>query len=134
LLDFGSGAGLPGIPIAICRPEIRVTLGESQRKKASFLQEAVRSLELNAEAFDGRIEVMPAERRFSIITLRAVDRMTEACQSALRRIAPQGWLVVFVTKATRLGIEAALPEIEWRQTMPSVDLDEGEILFGQRRL
>ena len=44
LLDFGSGAGFPGIPIALCRPEIAVTLAESQGKKAAFLQEAVRVL------------------------------------------------------------------------------------------
>src|ERR1700735_4122021 len=44
LLDFGSGAGLPGIPIALCHPEIAVTLAESQGKKAAFLQEAVRVL------------------------------------------------------------------------------------------
>ena len=37
LLDYGSGAGLPGIPIAICRPEILVTLAEAQGKKAAFL-------------------------------------------------------------------------------------------------
>jgi 16S rRNA (guanine527-N7)-methyltransferase len=48
LLDFGSGAGFPGIPIALCRPEIAVTLAESQGKKAAFLQEAVRQLELAA--------------------------------------------------------------------------------------
>lgn len=133
LLDFGSGAGLPGIPIAICRPEIRVTLGESQRKKVSFLREAARSLVVSAEVFDGRVEEIAAERRFSIVTLRAVDKMTEACQSALARMAPQGWLAVFATKVTRSGIEAALPEIEWRQTIPSVGLDQGQILLGQRR-
>src|SRR5580658_7180705 len=44
LLDFGSGAGLPGIPIALCRPEMEVTLAESQGKKAAFLREAVRVL------------------------------------------------------------------------------------------
>ena len=43
LLDYGSGAGLPGIPFAICRPEIRVTLAEAHGKKASFLREVVRS-------------------------------------------------------------------------------------------
>src|ERR1700751_4989766 len=43
LLDFGSGAGFPGIPIAICRPEIAVTLAESQGKKAAFLLEANRA-------------------------------------------------------------------------------------------
>ena len=46
LLDFGSGAGFPGIPIALCRPEISVTLAESQNKKAAFLREAIRTLEL----------------------------------------------------------------------------------------
>jgi 16S rRNA (guanine527-N7)-methyltransferase len=46
LLDYGSGAGLPGIPIAICRPEIRVTLAEAHGKKASFLREALRVLSL----------------------------------------------------------------------------------------
>src|SRR5271165_7103158 len=44
LLDLGSGAGFPGIPIALCRVEIEVTLAESQGKKAAFLQEAVRTL------------------------------------------------------------------------------------------
>ena len=44
LLDFGSGGGFPGIPIALCRPEIEVTVAESQGKKAAFLQEAVRVL------------------------------------------------------------------------------------------
>ncbi len=49
LLDFGSGAGFPGIPIALCREEIQVTLSESQGKKAAFLQEAVRTLRLNSQ-------------------------------------------------------------------------------------
>src|SRR5579859_5161401 len=49
LLDFGSGAGFPGIPIALCRPEISVTLAESQVKKAAFLQEAIRSLSLSSK-------------------------------------------------------------------------------------
>src|SRR6266851_4493562 len=44
LLDFGSGAGFPGLPIALFHPGIQVTLAESQNKKAAFLREAVRSL------------------------------------------------------------------------------------------
>ena len=47
-LDFGSGTGIPGIPIALCRSSIHVTLAESQRKKAAFLQEALRTLQLDA--------------------------------------------------------------------------------------
>jgi 16S rRNA (guanine527-N7)-methyltransferase len=132
LLDFGSGAGLPGIPIAICRPEIRVTLAESQRKKAAFLQEAVRSLVLQAEVFDGRVEEMPAQRQFSFVTLRAVDRMAEACRTAVARIAPQGWIAVFATKSTEPGLKALLPEIRWLDPLPIYGLKDGTILLGQR--
>src|SRR5579875_3508624 len=44
LLDFGSGGGFPGIPIALLRTELSVTLAESQSRKSAFLREAVRSL------------------------------------------------------------------------------------------
>lgn len=133
LLDFGSGAGLPGIPIAICRPEISVTLGESQRKKAAFLRETLRSLELNGEIFDGRIEELPPTRHFSIVTLRAVDKMAEACRIALARMIPESWLVLFVTTGTEPELRSALPEVDWRQTLPISGLATGGILFGQLR-
>ena len=51
LLDFGSGAGLPGLPIALLRPDIQVTLAESQNKKATFLREVVRTLNLPTEVW-----------------------------------------------------------------------------------
>src|SRR5665213_3017276 len=75
LLDLGSGAGFPGLPIALLRPEVRVTLAESQNKKATFLREVVRTLELSTEVWAGRVEAMPAERRFHSVALRAVDNM-----------------------------------------------------------
>jgi 16S rRNA (guanine527-N7)-methyltransferase len=132
LLDFGSGAGLPGLPIAICRPELRVTLAESQRKKAAFLREAVRSLALNTEVFDGRVEDMAEERLFPIVTLRAVDRMADACRVALSRLAPSGWMVLFATEGTEAGFKAGLPGVEWRRELPISGLSRGVILFGQR--
>ncbi len=132
LLDFGSGAGFPGIPIAICRPEIRVTLAESQRKKAAFLREVVRTLGIRTEVFDGRVEEIAKERRFSFVTLRAVDKMAEACRQAVLRIAPEGWIVVFSTTEKQAEIKAVLPEIHWRQRLPASGLDKGEIQLGQR--
>ena len=60
LLDFGSGGGLPGIPIALCRPQIAVTLAESQGKKAAFLQEAVRVLGITAKVHADRAEALRA--------------------------------------------------------------------------
>jgi len=131
LLDYGSGAGFPGIPIAICRPEIRVTLAESQRKKAAFLRETARRLGLASEVFDGRVEEMPPDRRFSIVVLRAVDRMIESSKSALTRVAPNGWLVVFTTKESGPKLKAALPEAEWHDPLSIIGTVQGEILICQ---
>lgn len=132
LLDFGSGAGLPGIPIAICRPDISVTLAESQRKKAGFLREAVRSLELSANVFDGRVEDMAAERTFDFVTLRAVDKMKEACRSGAHRVSPGGWIVVFATEDSELRLKEALPGFLWQPDLRTRGLDQGLILLGNR--
>ena len=133
LLDFGSGAGLPGIPIAICRPELRVTLAESQRKKTAFLREAVRSLGLTSEVYDGRVEDMPTSRSFSIVTLRAVDKMIPACQAAYLRVADDGWIVPFATTSTAVEIKAALREVDWVAEIPIVGSRQGLILIGKRK-
>ena len=82
LLDFGSGAGFPGIPIQLMRPDVTVTLAESQGKKVAFLREAIRTLELTAEVWAARVEAMPGERSFDVVTLRAVDDMEAAVRGA----------------------------------------------------
>lgn len=96
LLDFGSGAGLPGIPIALCRPNIAVTLAESQGKKAAFLQEAVRVLMLNARVHFGRAEQLSPG--FDCVILRAVDKMAQAVNAAVMLVAPGGWLALMTTQ------------------------------------
>lgn len=128
LLDFGSGAGLPGIPIAICRPEVSVTLAESQAKKTSFLREVVRTLGLKAEVHDGRVETMPAGRCFDAVTLRAVDKMRLACRTALPRVRPGGWMVVFVTENTVPEIQRELDGLTWNAPV-SIPASRQEILL-----
>lgn len=99
LLDLGSGAGFPGLPIALLRPEIHVTLAESQGKKAMFLREVVRTLNMsNVEVWAGRAEAMPAERRFHTVTLRAVDNMAAALSAAEPRAMQQ--VVVLTSDST----------------------------------
>jgi 16S rRNA (guanine527-N7)-methyltransferase len=97
LLDFGSGAGFPGIPIALLRPDIQVTLAESQNKKATFLREAVRTLSLSTEVWPARVESMAADRQFHTVILRAVDDMEAALPLARARIVPGGQLVLLTT-------------------------------------
>lgn len=108
LLDFGSGAGFPGLPIALCRPEIAVTLAESQGKKAAFLQEAVRVLGVQATVHAGRAESLGAE--FDCVTLRAVDRMGEAVTAASRLVRPGGWLALMTTRAQADALQTAAAE------------------------
>jgi len=87
LLDFGSGAGFPGLPIALLRPKIQVTLAESQNKKATFLREVARTLGLSSEIWVARVETMPEARLFHTVTLRAVDNMAAAMEAASPRAA-----------------------------------------------
>lgn len=99
LLDFGSGAGFPGLPIQLCHPALRVTLAESQGKKAAFLREVARTLGLPTEIHQGRVEDLPPERLFSAVTLRAVDNMAAAIPAAVAHLEPGGWLILLTTKA-----------------------------------
>jgi len=127
LLDYGSGAGLPGIPIALCRPGIHVTLAESQGKKASFLREAVRSLELGAEVYGGRVEDLSVSRTFDAVSLRAVDKMQAAVEDAACRVNPGGWVVLLATAGTielPPGFVAREQAIPWSQS--------GVLIFASR--
>lgn len=108
LLDLGSGAGFPGLPIALLQPQIYVTLAESQNKKASFLREAVRTLGVsNVEVWASRAESLPATRRFHTVTLRAVDDMAAAIAAAEPRAIHQ---ILLLTSATPALSAAFLPQ------------------------
>jgi 16S rRNA (guanine527-N7)-methyltransferase len=130
LLDFGSGAGFPGIPIALCRPEIAVTLAESQGKKAAFLQEAVRTLGIAAKVHSGRAETL--QSAFDCVTLRAVDKMPQAVRAAARLVAPGGWLALMTTNAGLANLQvAAGKEFSWPRTAPLSGSTDCIVAFGQ---
>lgn len=113
LLDFGSGAGFPGIPIALCRPEIAVTLAESQGKKAAFLQEAKRVLGIAVTVHAERAELL--QDRFDCVTLRAVDRMETAMRLGAALVRPGGWLAPLTSEAEWEKLrEAAGEGFQWQ--------------------
>ena len=132
LLDFGSGAGLPGIPIALCRPEIGVTLADSQNKKAAFLQEAVRTLGISAKVYAGRAEEL--ETRFDCVSLRAVDKMPRAVAAAAKLVAHDGWLALMTTNADLVGLQvAAGPNFAWKQVVKLLNSTDRVAAFGKRK-
>jgi 16S rRNA (guanine527-N7)-methyltransferase len=133
LLDFGSGAGLPGIPIALCRPEIAVTLAESQGKKAAFLQEAVRSLGIKATVHPDRAETLGTV--FDCVILRAVDKMPKAVAAAARLVAPGGWLALMTTNAGLAGLQAAAgPGFSWSGLQALPNAVDRILAFGNRQI
>lgn len=133
LLDFGSGAGFPGIPIALCRPEIALTLAESQGKKAAFLSEAVRVLGVAATVHSGRAEAL--HKVFDCITLRAVDKMVLAVEAAVQLVRPGGWLALMTTGRELEALKAAAgTEFAWT---PLALLPGGEdrlLALGERKI
>lgn len=131
LLDYGSGGGFPGVPIAILRPELPVTLAESQNKKAAFLNEVVRTLRLNAKVHSGRAEVL--REKFDCVTLRAVDRMEEAVQSASNLVGSSGWLLLMTTVADSTELtQSAGESFLWSAPSSLPGGDQRIILVGQR--
>ena len=93
LADAGSGAGLPGIPLALARPQWHVALIESNEKKAAFLRQAVIELGLaNVEVHEGRVEAWRPAALFSIVISRAFAELGEFISSCRHLVAPGGVL------------------------------------------
>jgi 16S rRNA (guanine527-N7)-methyltransferase len=130
LLDYGSGAGFPGIPFAICRPEIRVTLAEAHGKKASFLREVVRTVGTGTEVYDGRVETMPPAHRFHAVSLRAVEKMELAIPIALR--ATERYLVLLTTERSVPAYKGLTPELRWTDSVSLPNSDQMILAIGRR--
>jgi len=95
LADVGSGAGFPGVPIRLAMPDLALTLIESQSKKAMFLREVVRTLELeNVQIFCGRAERWGGTA--DIVTLRAVEQFERVLPIAARLVAENGKLCLLI--------------------------------------
>jgi len=94
LADLGSGAGLPGIPLALVAPQRQVTLVDSNGKKARFLREAVRSLRLaNVRVVEGRVQDVPGQ--FDCVTARAFASLADMLGWAGGLLAEGGrWLAM----------------------------------------
>ena len=109
LADLGTGPGLPGIPLAIAKPELQVTLVESNGKKARFLREAVRQLKLgNARVAESRAEALDEPGAFDNLTARAMDTLAGIIEVGGHLLKPGGTLLAM--KGVRPDEEiAALP-------------------------
>ena len=93
LLDVGSGAGFPGIPLAIARPDMSVTLLEANHKKSAFLKQAVIELGLaNAQVVNERVEAWDRAASYDVVISRAFSDLGEFVSLAGRLCAERGVL------------------------------------------
>jgi 16S rRNA (guanine527-N7)-methyltransferase len=113
LLDVGTGAGLPGIPMAICRPQMAVTLLDSNAKKTRFLQQVKAELKLqNVTVVHGRVEQVELPK-FAIITARAFASVGDIIDLAGRHCDDAGKLIL---------MKGVYPEQELQQVAPGFSL------------
>lgn len=94
LLDVGSGAGLPGIPLAIARPDLRVTMLDSNHKKTAFLTQAKTELGLaNCEVINERVELWQTMKKFDGVVSRAYSDLSEFVDQAGQLLARDGHML-----------------------------------------
>jgi len=96
LLDVGSGGGLPGIPLAICLPDLQVTVIDSNQKKASFMRQAKAELNItNLQVVSGRVEQYKPAQQFEIIISRAFSEISLFLNLTKHLLAENGkWLAM----------------------------------------
>jgi len=115
LLDVGTGAGLPGIPLAMTEPDLSVTLLDSNHKKAAFLTEAIGVLGLkNARVICQRVESWRPEERFDCIISRAFSEIPEFVALSRHLLAPKGVLAAMKGLLPYEEIERLPPEFRVR--------------------
>lgn len=125
LADVGSGGGLPGIPLAIVRPDWHLTLNDSLEKKAAFLRQAKIELGLpNVEVYEGRAEAWKPAAAFHVVVSRAFAELREFVSLCAHLVAPGGWLAAM--KGTRPADTRDCEVV--RLTVPFVDAERHLVL------
>ena len=125
--DVGSGAGFPGLPLAMYCATADVTLIESQGKKAAFLNEVIYALKLkNARVFSGRAEQFSSQA--DLVTLRAVEEFDKALPTASGLVKLGGRIALMIGRSQAERARQAAQNLEWSAPV-NVPGGESRILF-----
>jgi 16S rRNA (guanine527-N7)-methyltransferase len=136
--DLGSGAGFPGIPIKIARPDLPLTLIEAQQRKATFLREVLRTLQIAAEVKNVRAETLP-KGTASLVTLRAVEKFDSILPVAAGLVRPAteaagpGSLAILIGSAQAQRVREILPHWRFQPEIPIPSAENRVILQGEPR-
>ncbi len=129
VIDVGSGAGFPGMPLKLYAPRIRLTLVEANNKKATFLREVVRALAFgNVEVVAARAETL--KQQADLVTLRAVEKFDEILPVAARLVRPGGRMALLIG-VPQVGTAHQLPEFEWQEPLKVPQSRTRVVLVGK---
>ncbi|WP_246060842.1 16S rRNA (guanine(527)-N(7))-methyltransferase RsmG [Nocardioides dongxiaopingii] len=119
--DIGSGAGLPGVVLAIARPDLRLTLVEPLLRRTTFLDEVVAELGLAVTVRRARAEALHGVERFDVVTSRAVAPLGRLLDWSMPLVAAHGSLVAMKGSNVAVEIEEAAAELRaWGCAPPQV--------------
>ena len=127
VIDLGSGAGFPGLPLAMFEPAVQVTLIESNAKKVAFLNEVIAALRLgNVRVVRQRAEDYAGSA--DLVTMRAVERFEAAARIAIRLVLPGGRLALMIGASQVGAAKQAVGELAW-STPREVPVSHSRILL-----
>jgi 16S rRNA (guanine527-N7)-methyltransferase len=121
LADLGSGAGFPGIPIKLWAPQVRVTLIESNQKKATFLREVIRASKLtDIDVLSARAgpDATTPQPHYGVVTLRAVERFAEILPVAAKLLQFGGRLALLIGEGQAPIARSTMPAFRWASPVP----------------
>jgi 16S rRNA (guanine527-N7)-methyltransferase len=132
VVDVGSGAGFPGLPIKIWAPQIHLSLIESNHKKAIFLREITRNLRLtDVDVFAGRAEDFPPASA-AVVTLRAVERFAATLPTAAGLVHPAGRIALLVGEGQIASAKEVVPSFPWGEPISVPRSSSRVLLIGKR--
>ena len=124
--DIGSGAGLPGLVLAIARPDLRLTLVEPLLRRTTYLSEVVDELDLaHVEVVRGRADALHGERTFDVVTSRAVAPLGRLLDWSMPLVGPSGALIAMKGQSATDEIAAEAPRLARAGCSPAEVLELG---------
>lgn len=135
--DIGSGAGLPGLVLAIARPDLTITLVEPLLRRTTFLDEVVEQLGLDhVTVIRGRAEEVTERHGFDVVTSRAVAPLDRLLQWSMPLVSPHGALIAMKGSSVAEEIEVARPVLRnLKCAEPEVlTLGEGSLVHSTHAL